>query len=191
MNRSRELSMIDYSILITMGKGGDYACYENVVGALEDFVFKNSTMGFTRKDDARNYISSLSKDEIRRELIKNIIKKHYCSIYNGYATVLKTSKKFDDNLNISESEILIFNAVNEMQMESVDNILNRLPKLTELMIESFVDSRYFDRSYMVTNLDNNEISNDEYQNLLFKVDAYYARKQERKNRENNGKQNLK
>lgn len=191
MNRSRELSMIDYSILTTMGKGGDYACYENVVGALEDFVFKNSTMGFTRKDDARNYISSLSKDEIRRELIKNIIKKHYCSIYNGYATVLKTSKKFDDNLNISESEILIFNAVNEMQMESVDNILNRLPKLTELMIESFVDSRYFDRSYMVTNLDNNEISNDEYQNLLFKVDAYYARKQERKNRENNGKQNLK
>lgn len=191
MNRSRELSMIDYSILTTMGKGGDYACYENVVGVLEDFVFKNSTMGFTRKDDARNYISSLSKDEIRRELIKNIIKKHYCSIYNGYATVLKTSKKFDDNLNISESEILIFNAVNEMQMESVDNILNRLPKLTELMIESFVDSRYFDRSYMVTNLDNNEISNDEYQNLLFKVDAYYARKQERKNRENNGKQNLK
>lgn len=191
MNRSRELSMIDYSILTTMGKGGDYACYENVVGALENFVFKNSTMGFTRKDDARNYISSLSKDEIRRELIKNIIKKHYCSIYNGYATVLKTSKKFDDNLNISESEILIFNAVNEMQMESVDNILNRLPKLTELMIESFVDSRYFDRSYMVTNLDNNEISNDEYQNLLFKVDAYYARKQERKNRENNGKQNLK
>lgn len=191
MNRSRELSMIDYSILTTMGKGGDYACYENVVGVLENFVFKNSTMGFTRKDDARNYISSLSKDEIRRELIKNIIKKHYCSIYNGYATVLKTSKKFDDNLNISESEILIFNAVNEMQMESVDNILNRLPKLTELMIESFVDSRYFDRSYMVTNLDNNEISNDEYQNLLFKVDAYYARKQERKNRENNGKQNLK
>lgn len=33
-------------------------------------VFKNSAMGFTRKDDARNYISSLNKDEIRRELIK-------------------------------------------------------------------------------------------------------------------------
>ena len=88
MNRSRELSMIDYSILTTMGKGGDYACYENVVGALENFVFKNSAMGFTRKDDARNYISSLNKDEIRRELIKNIIKKHYCTIYNGYATIL-------------------------------------------------------------------------------------------------------
>lgn len=179
MNRSRELSMIDYSILTTMGKGGDYACYENVVGALEDFVFKNSAMGFTRKDDARNYISSLNKDEIRRELIKNIIKKHYCSIYNGYATILTTDKKIGDNLNISESELLIFNAVNEMQMESVDNILDRLPKLTEHMIESFVDSRYFDRGYMVTNLDSNEVSNYECQNLLFKVDEYYSRKQEK------------
>ena len=187
MNRSRELSMIDYSILTTMGKGGDYACYENVVGALEDFVFKNSAKGFTRKDDARNYISSLNKDEIRRELIKNIIKKHYCTIYNGYATILKTNKKFDDNLNISESELLIFDAVNEMQIESIDNILDKLPKLTELMIESFVDSRYFDRSYMVTNLDSNEVSNEECQNLLFKVDAYYSRKQEIINKENCGK----
>ena len=187
MNRSRELSMMDYSILTTMGKGGDYACYENVVGALENFVFKNSVMGFTRKDDARNYISSLNKNEIRRELIKNIIKKHYCAIYNGYATILNTNKKFGDNLNISESELLIFNAVNEMQMESVDNILDRLPKLTELMIESFVDSRYFDRSYMVTNLDSNEVTNDECQNLLFKVDAYYAEKQERINKDNHGK----
>ena len=118
---------------------------------------------------------------------KNIIKKHYCTIYNGYATILKTNKKFDDNLNISESELLIFDAVNEMQMESIDNILDRLPKLTELMIESFVDSRYFDRSYMVNNLDSNEVSNEECQNLLFKVDAYYSRKQEIINKENCGK----
>lgn len=184
MNRSRELSMIDYSILTTMGKGGDYASYENVVGALEDFVFKNSAMGFTRKDDARNYIGSLNKDEIRRELVKNIIKKHYCSTYNGYATILKTNKGFGDNINISESELLIFDAVNEMQMKSVDNILDKLPKLTELMIESFVDSRYFDKSYMVTNLDSNEVLSDECQNMLFKVDEYYARKQERINNEN-------
>ena len=74
-----------------------------------------------------------------------------------------------------------------MQMESVDNILDRLPKLTELMIESFVDSRYFDRSYMVTNLDSNEVTNDECQNLLFKVDAYYAEKQERINKDNHWK----
>lgn len=187
MNRSRELSMIDYSILTTMGKGGDYASYENIVGALENFVFQNNAMGFTRKDDARNYISSLNKDEIRRELVKNIIKKHYCTIYNGYATILTTDKKIGDNLNISESELLIFNAVNEMQMESVDNILDRLPKLTEHMIESFVDSRYFDRGYMVTNLDSNEVSNYECQNLLFKVDAYYSRKQEIINKENCGK----
>lgn len=187
MNRSRELSMIDYSILTTMGKGGDYASYENVVGALENFVFQNNAMGFTRKDDARNYISSLNKDEIRRELVKNIIKKHYCTIYNGYAAILKTDKNFGDNLNISESELLIFDAVNEMQMESVDNILDRLPKLTELMIESFVDSRYFDRSYMVTNLDSNEIENEKCQTLLFKVDEYYAKKQGKMNEENNRK----
>lgn len=185
--KSTELSMIDYSILTTMEKGGDYACYENIVSALENYALYDNPNGFTKNKDARNYISSLSKEDIRKELLKNIVKKHYYAIYSGYATILKTNKKFDDNLNISESELLIFDAVNEMQMESIDNILDRLPKLTELMIESFVDSRYFDRSYMVTNLDSNEVSNEECQNLLFKVDAYYSRKQEIINKENCGK----
>ena len=72
MNKSTELGMIDFSILTTMGKKGDYSSYENVVGALENYVINNNPMGFTRKDNARDYIKSLSKDDIRKELLKNI-----------------------------------------------------------------------------------------------------------------------
>lgn len=60
-------------------------------------------------------------------------------------------------------------------MESIDNILDRITKINRTYDESFADSRYFDRSYMVTNLDSNEVSNEECQNYCFKVDAYYSR----------------
>ena len=53
------------------------------------------------------------------------------------------------------------------------------------MIKSFVDSRYFDRSYMINNLDNNGVENNECQNLLFKIDSYYEKSN--KNEESNRK----
>lgn len=175
MNKSTELGIIDYSTLTTMGKGNDYSSYENIVGALESYIFQNNPIGFTRKDNARDYIKSLSKDDIRKELLKNIIKKHYYAQNNGYETVLKTDKSFVDDLTISEAELLIFDTIQSMPMISLDNMIDRLPKLTDLMIKSFVDSRYFDRNYMVNNLDNN--LNTECQNLLFKVESYYSDKQ--------------
>ena len=51
------------------------------------------------------------------------------------------------------------------------------------MIESFVDSRYFDRSYMVNNLDSTELLTPECQNLLFKIETFYLEKQSRKDRQ--------
>lgn len=184
MNKSTELGMIDYSILTTMGKKGDYSSYENVVGSLENYVFYNNPMGFTRKDNARDYIKSLSKDDIKKELLKNIVKKHYCAEQNGYATLLNTDKKFVDELTISEAELLIFKTISSpnITMYEFNNILERIPKLTRLMIESFVDSRYFDRSYMVNNLDSTELLTPECQNLLFKIETFYLEKQ---NDENN------
>lgn len=183
--KSTELSMIDYSILTTMEKGGDYACYENIVSALENYALYDNPNGFTKNKDARNYISSLSKEDIRKELLKNIVKKHYYAIYSGYATILKTNKSFVDDLNISEAELLILDSIKTMPIIAIDDILKRMPKLTDLMIKSFVDSRYFDRSYMINNLDNNGVENNECQNLLFKIDSYYEKSN--KNEESNRK----
>ncbi len=50
-----------------------------------------------------------------------------------------------------------------MPIIAIDDILKKMPKLTDLMIKSFVDSRYFDRSYMINNLDNNGVENNNYQ----------------------------
>ena len=56
MNRSRELSMIDYSILTTMEKGGDYACYENIVSALENYALYDNPNGFTKNKECKLWI---------------------------------------------------------------------------------------------------------------------------------------
>ena len=96
-------------------------------------------------------------------------------MYSGYATILKTNKSFVDDLNISEAELLILDSIKTMPIIAIDDILKRMPKLTDLMIKSFVDSRYFDRSYMINNLDNNGVENNECQNLLFKIDSYYEK----------------
>ena len=61
MNKSTELGMIDFSILTTMGKKGDYSSYENVVGALENYFINNNQMGFTIKYNDRDYIKILIK----------------------------------------------------------------------------------------------------------------------------------
>ena len=89
-----------------------------------------------------------------------------------------------DELTISEAELLIFKTISSpnITMYEFNNILERIPKLTKLMIESFVDSRYFDRSYMVNNLDSTELLTPECQNLLFKIETFYLEKQ---NDENN------
>ena len=175
MNKSTELNMIDYSSLKTMSKGGDYSCYENIVAALYNYVMCNNPNGFTKLDDARNYIMSLTKQDIERELLKNIVKKNFCSRYNHYATKLGTNKEFDDNLGISDAEVLIFNALSTMHMDAVDYIIQKYPKLIDLMVKSFVDSRYFDTSYKIEKLDDENIITDECKRLLTKIDEHYKK----------------
>ena len=58
--KSTELSMIDYSILTTMEKGGDYACYENIVSALENYALYDNPNGFTKNKKAFLKYSGLS-----------------------------------------------------------------------------------------------------------------------------------
>ena len=57
MNKSTELNIIDYSSLKTMSKGGDYSCYENIVAALYNYVMCNNPNGFTKLDDASDYVT--------------------------------------------------------------------------------------------------------------------------------------
>lgn len=177
MNRSTELNIIDYSILKTMSRGGDYSCFENAVAALLNYTMYNNPNGFTRLDNARNYIMSLSIDDIEKELLKNIVKKDFCSRYNHYACKLGTRKNFGDELDISDAEVLIFNAICTMHMDAVNYIIKKYPELTDLMIKSFVDSRYFNSSYKIEKLEDEKIITDECAMLLKKIDDYYYQKQ--------------
>ena len=146
----------------------------------------NFTLGNANNESILHIFNNIKMKKLRKKLLKNIVKKHYFAEQNGYATLLNTDKKFVDELTISEAELLIFKTISSpnITMYEFNNILERIPKLTKLMVESFVDSRYFDRSYMVNNLDSTELLTPECQNLLFKIETFYLEKQ------NDGNNNL-
>lgn len=170
--KSTELNIIDYSVLKTMSKGGDYCTFENIVSALLNYIIYNNPNGFTKLDDARNYIMSLTKDDIEKELLKNIIKKNFCAIYNNYELKIKTNKKTSDNLSISDIEVLIFNSLSTMNMNEIKYIIK---KYIKLIIKSFVETRYFDDNYKIEKLDNKDIITNECNKLLNMIDDYYQK----------------
>ena len=71
--------------------------------------------------------------------------------------------------------MLIFNALSTMHMDAVDYIIQKYPKLIDLMVKSFVDSRYFDTSYKIEKLDDENIITDECKRLLTKIDEHYKK----------------
>lgn len=176
MEKDTKINIIDYSCSKTMSRGGDYNTFDNIYSALKTYFIDNNSGGFTRLDDARSNIESLTKDDIKVELLKNIVKKEACSNYYNYMRRLNTKKSFDDPLDTTDAELLIFKSITDMSMDEVEEILNKYPKLNNLLIDSFVSSRYFDDSYKIDNLEDKSIMTNEYNKLIEKIDSYYKGK---------------
>ncbi|MBP3635866.1 MAG: hypothetical protein J6J17_05400 [Bacilli bacterium] len=173
MYKSTELNIIDYSCIKTMSKGGAYASFENIALALKNYINYNDSLGITSLDYARDYLKTLTKDDIEKELLKNVVKKFACSNYHNYMRLLGTEKSFNDELNVKEVEFLVFKSISEMHMDGVKYLLEKYPKLIDSLIDSFVSSRYYSESYMIDNLDNDKFITPEYQRLIEKIDSYY------------------
>ena len=175
--KSTELNIIDYALTKTMDKGGAYASLDNIVLALDKYLVHNVPSGITSNGDARNYIMSINQDDIMRELLKNVVKKNFAAIHNSYAVKLGTNKTFDDELGVDDVDILIYDALSSMPMEAVVYILEKNPKVVDSMVKSFVESRYYNPSYTVKKLDDENIVTDECARLLNKIDGYYYEKE--------------
>lgn len=173
MNRSVELNIIDYSVIKTIDKGGDYNSDFNINRAFNDYYFKNNPNGFTRDSDARNYISSLKREDIEKEMLKNLFKKEACAKLKQFTMLLDTEKTFKDKLTISEAELIVKKLIKNLNMSEVKELLNKFPSVELLLLKSFVQSRYFDPSYGVNNLDNINILDSNEEALIQKIENYY------------------
>lgn len=174
---NNNLEKIDFACMETMKKGEDYSKQSQIYCALRNYMSYGDLRGFTRNAGAREYMKSLSVDDIRKELLKNIIKKQSCSFYYGYSVRLGTEKTFDDNLEVDECEALMVNAIKDMDMNDVDYLLDKKQNINNLLIESFCNSRYFNPSFGENNLDDEKILSPTYESLLNKVDKYYSSKE--------------
>lgn len=176
------LEKMDFACKETMKKGEDYSKQTQIYLALRNYMSSGDLRGFTRNAGAREYIKSLSRDDIKNELLKNLIKKRSCSFYYGYSVRMGTEKKVYDDLSVDECEVLMVNAIKDMDMNDVDYLLDKKQNINNLLIESFCNSRYFNPSFGENNLDDEKILSPLYKNMLNKVEIYYENKKENINK---------
>ena len=172
--KSYELQCIDYACLKTLEKGGEFSTEKHITNALLKLLIEGYTFGFTSNGRARDYISSLSFEQIEKELLKNVIKTNELATRKGYMVLLGTQKTFDDKgLANDEVKILLMNILKEGRMESVKFILNKSPNLYKNLISDFVSTRYYKDGYKFDQLDNISTFSKENSMLLQKIDNYY------------------
>ncbi|MBE6160569.1 MAG: hypothetical protein E7157_05965 [Lactobacillales bacterium] len=170
--KSEQLQCIDYAIEMTRNKGVPFNTRNAMSAALSQYYFNSNSGGFTKNGNARGYLETLSKNDIEKELLIEIIKKQACATRKGYHQKLSTSKTFDDeDLTIEDTELLLTGIMNQTRMEAVKYLLEKYPKLINQLIDSFVDARYFNESYGMQELD---IENPYYQNMIDKIENYYS-----------------
>ena len=134
---NNNLEKMDFACKETMKKGEDYSKQTQIYLALRNYMSSGDLRGFTRNAGAREYIKSLSIDDIRKELLKNIVKKQSCSFYYGYNVRLGTEKTFDDNLEVDECEALMVNSIKDMDMNDVDYLLDKKESPTDKGVDVF------------------------------------------------------
>ena len=171
--KSYELQCLDYACVKTMEKGDGYNSVSHITNAIKKLLLERHTAGFTNNENARSYIKNLDSDKIEKELILNLVKQKACERSYGITTMFSTKKTFDDQLTSQEAGDLIYEMLNEGEMEAVKWILNKYPKLYYDLSWLFTETRYFNNHYTISRLDNEDIYNDTDKRLFNKVNTYY------------------
>lgn len=168
------IEVIDYAVMKTMAKGAAYADPANIKSKFKNYYYYGDSTGFTRDGNARDYISSLSENDIKKELLKNIVKLKACAGYNGYrASLLSVKKSFGDELTYEELEFLLYQNIEGYPLDTIEYIFEKYPIYLSMVMDNFVTKRYFSSGYGISKLEDKNILSPYYQNLLSKIDKYY------------------
>lgn len=168
------IEIIDYAVMKTIAKGGAFAESANIKSRFKNYYYCGDSTGFTRDGNAREYISSLGVNDIKKELLKNIVKCRACASYNQYgASLLSVKKSYGDELTYDELEFLIYQDIERYPLDTIEYIFEKYPIYLSMIIDSFVTKRYFSQGYSISKLEDKRIISPYYENLLDKIDNYY------------------
>lgn len=185
------LEKIDYACVMTKRRyesyyNNDQKMNEHLVQALTN-ALKLNYSGFTRENNARSEIMTLSKEELEAELLKNLIRTvSYKRSTNDpeYMKGMSSSlNQMNEQMPLPIIENTLYNSLLELNSHVENNGMERgepsfqlmnQPQIQKAMVESFIHNRY-DRNINVC-LEENNLSNIEME-IIDSLDAYLLRNQ--------------
>lgn len=185
------LEKIDYACVMTKRRyesyyNNDQKMNEHLVQALTN-ALKLNYSGFTRENNARSEIMSLSKEELEAELLKNLIRTvSYKRSTNDpeYMKGMSSSlNQMNEQMPLPIIENTLYNSLLELNSNVENNGMERgepsfqlmnQPQIQKAMVESFIHNRY-NRNINVC-LEENNLSNIEME-IIDSLDAYLLRNQ--------------
>ena len=180
------LEKIDYACVMTKRRyesyyNNDQKMNEHLVQALTN-ALKLNYSGFTRENNARSEIMTLSKEELEAELIKNLIRTvSYKRSTNDpeYMKGMSSSlNQMNEQMPLPIIENTLYNSLLELNSNIENNGMERgepsfqfmnQPQIQKAMVESFIHNRY-NRNINVC-LEENNLSNIEME-IIDSLDAY-------------------
>lgn len=185
------LEKIDYACVMTKRRyesyyNNDQKMNEHLVQALMNALKLNHS-GFTRENNARSEIMTLSKEEVEAELLKNLIRTVSYKRSTNDPEYMKGMSSSLDQINeqmpLPIIENTLYNSLLELNSNVENNGMERgepsfqlmnQPQIQKAMVESFIHNRY-NRNINVC-LEENNLSNMEME-IIDSLDAYLLRNQ--------------
>lgn len=185
------LEKIDYACVMTKRRyesyyNNDQKMNEHLVQALMN-ALKLNYSGFTRENNARSEIMTLSKEEVEAELLKNLIRTVSYKRSTNDPEYMKGMSSSLDQINeqmpLPIIENTLYNSLLELNSNVENNGMERgelsfqlmnQPQIQKIMVESFIHNRY-NRNINVC-LEENNLSNIEME-IIDSLDAYLLRNQ--------------
>lgn len=185
------LEKIDHACVMTKRRyesyyNNDQKMNEHLVQALTNALKLNHS-GFTRENNARSEIMTLSKEEVEAELLKNLIRTVSYKRSTNDPEYMKGMSSSLDQINeqmpLPIIENTLYNSLLELNSNVENNGMERgelsfqlmnQPQIQKIMVESFIHNRY-NRNINVC-LEENNLSNIEME-IIDSLDAYLLRNQ--------------
>lgn len=178
MDKDYNLQCIDYAVAMTRERASQTPelaklnSAGHLVEAIVEYMFNGNASGFSSYSDGRKYILELSKEDFEEQLLKHVVKSEAAKKKNGIVSKLGTNKTFGESLEQDDVQILLYKALNEMDMSGIKYILDKYPVLYRNLVSSFIEDRYFDKNLGEEKLDASLLdSQDRY--YYNKIDEYY------------------
>ena len=176
MEKDYSLQCIDYAVAMTRERAGqtpDLAKLNSaghLVEAIIEYMLNGNAQGFSSYGDGRKYILELTKEDFEEQLLKHVVKSKVAK--QGMLVKTGTNKTFGDDLDQADVQILIYRALEEMNMPAIKYILDKYPVLYKSLAANFVEDRYFNMHLGEEKLD---APLPDYQNNYYynKIGEYY------------------